>query len=55
MRTKLKDRFGQELWVDVRASQKGSNITGTKEVLFGKIEGKGKEYTFKIPTKYKRV
>lgn len=53
---RLRDRFsGAIVNVKVSSRQKGAEITGTKEVVFGRIDGKGKEYAFKIPTRFKRL
>jgi hypothetical protein len=31
------------------------SVTGTREVIFGRINGKGKEFAFRIPTRFRRV
>lgn len=54
-KVKLKDTLtGQTVLVHVRHKQKGAEITGTKIVYFGKILGKGREYAFRVPSRFKR-
>ena len=56
--TKLKSKVSGEIY-DVQVSSitdLGKNsVTGNTSVIFGKINGKGKEYAFKIPNKYLRM
>lgn len=55
---KLKDKYSNRIYnVYARHEQKIpiNSITETKKVIFGKIDGKGKEYAFRIPTRFREV
>lgn len=52
----FKDNISGEVFkVLVNHKQKGIPITKTKEVYFGKIEGEGKEFAFRVPTRFKKL
>ena len=55
---RLKDKeTGQIVTVYVRHINKLSrdSVTGTREVVFGRIRGKGRVYAFRIPTRFTRA